>query len=40
LWKGMKKRPTVVPFEMWEDMVAAELHRLKPVRQQYTESQI
>jgi hypothetical protein len=32
LWKGMKKRPTVVPFEMWEDMVSAELHRFVKAR--------
>jgi len=27
LWKGMKKRPAVVPFELWEDMIQAELSR-------------
>jgi hypothetical protein len=32
LWKGMKFRPAVVPFEMWEDMVRAELHRFMKAR--------
>lgn len=27
LWKGMKRRPAVVPFELWEDMVKANIGR-------------
>lgn len=34
LWKGMKRRPAVVPFSLWEDMVASNTSRFsgaKPV---------
>lgn len=32
LWKGMEKRPVVVPFDMWENMVNAEISRFREVR--------
>lgn len=28
LWKGMKRRPGLVPFELWEDMVMANAYRM------------
>lgn len=33
-WKGMKRRPIVVPFELWEDMVASntmKFEKAKPI---------
>jgi hypothetical protein len=32
LWKGMKRRPVVVPFELWEDMVMGNTERMKNAR--------
>ena len=28
-WKGMKKRPVVLPFDMWEEMAKSEISRFK-----------
>ena len=33
-WKGMKRRPVVIPFELWEDMVASntmKFEKAKPI---------
>lgn len=32
LWKGMKRRPVVVPFELWEDMVASSTMRFEKAK--------
>jgi len=35
LWKGMKRRPTLIPFNLWEDMVTSNTGRFvgaKPVK--------
>lgn len=44
LWKGMKRRPAILPYEMWEQLMAAETSRFvgaKPVtvyRESYRKS--
>lgn len=44
LWKGIKRRPVVVPFELWEDMINSntmKFEKAKPVkifRESYTEA--
>jgi hypothetical protein len=39
-WKGMERRPAIVPFELWEDMVASNTSRFITAKQTtvYTES--
>ena len=32
LWKGMKRRPTILPYEMWEQLVEAETSRFVGAR--------
>jgi hypothetical protein len=31
-WKGMKRRPVVVPFELWEKMMSVEIFRFENAR--------
>lgn len=32
LWKGMRRRPVVVPFELWEEMVMSNSSRMNQAR--------
>lgn len=32
VWKGMQRRPVVVPFEIWEEMVASNTMRIEKAR--------
>lgn len=32
LWKGMRRRPVVVPFELWEEMVMSNTLRMEAAR--------
>lgn len=31
-WKGMQRRPVVIPFELWEDMVSSNTMRIEKAR--------